>query len=284
MAPEEQTVTPDDAADQTPLDRLLDETGFEKGDTPDTFVPKESPTLPESDDLDTSKETPTETPIKVDKTDWKKRYADSTRGAQALKARAEQLEQELQQERQRIKRYEDAGLDFAEIDRFISGNSGIPSQENRPMETSTAPQPEGEAVTKTELNQIITRYNYDMAKRDFADINEEFRDTDMQELLDVEASKLAAAETQQYGSVTSQVDEIIREAAKKVTAKVNKFKDMGKKSATETRQKIKETALPEGDTTKKPSMEPEDEGYSPKDYAKMHRQHRDKIHRRPSLT
>lgn len=281
-AQEQEAVTP-----QTPEEVMLSETGMQKGDSPGEY--KESPTVDEPEPETPPKEsadTPKEAPADTEGTDWKKRHGDAVRWAQQQKAEAERIKQELEQERQRIQKYVDAGLDFAELDKFIEGNTGTPSGGNQ-MDTSTNAQPQQQpqdnAVTKSELNNIITRYNYDMAKRDYSDANPEFRDSDYQELLDVEANKLAAQEMQQYGSVTSQVDELVREAGKKVNARINKFVEKGKKTATETRQKITEAAVPEGDTNKKPSMDADDEvAYSPKGYAKDIRNFRAKIKQRPN--
>jgi hypothetical protein len=276
--------------DMTATEQMLAETGMKKSDTdPDRLTPQdESPVLDKSDEASGEQDNrpdhdpdTQQAPSLDDGTDWKKRHGDAVRWAQQIKAEKERLEQQLRDAQTWRQRYQEAGLDFDEIDRFIEGQSGGTPQRRQDMDTSAPKNSDGNYVTADQLNNIVTRYNYDMAKRDFADANPDFRDSDALELLDVEAQKIAYGYIQQYGSVTAPVDEIVKEAAKKVTAKVNKFKTLGAKSVTEKREKIKEAALPEGESVKKGSSDDsEDVAYSKHDYVKMQNQHRTDIMRR----
>ena len=175
-------------------------------------------------------------------------------------------------------------LDFDEINRFIESQGGTPVRRQE-MDTSTSNQQQGvqqgSYVTTDQLNTVLTRYNYDMAKRDFAEANQEFRDPDAQDLLDIESARLAQSEIFQYGRVNSRVDDIVKEAAKKVTAKLNKFKALGARSVTERREKIKEAAIPEGQSIAKSGAKDDEETYSPtKGFASLVTDHRKKFKQR----
>ena len=287
----EQEVTQEvDQTPPSPAQRLLDETGM-AGKVDQLGGTEESPVLDKTvqgdDDghPDASTGTPEDTaPVSDDGTDWKKRHGDAVRWAQQLKQEKERLQQEHERLMSERRRLEEAGLDFDEINRFIESQGGTPVRRQE-MDTSTSKQQQGvqqgSYVTTDQLNTVLTRYNYDMAKRDFAEANQEFRDPDAQDLLDIESARLAQSEIFQYGRVNSRVDDIVKEAAKKVTAKLNKFKALGARSVTERREKIKEAAIPEGQSIAKSGAKDDEETYSPtKGFASLVTDHRKKFKQR----
>lgn len=268
----------------TPGEILLKETGMDKevgplGESPVLEKSTPEPEPEKKNDHPEPAEATKVAPPTDDGTDWKKRHGDAVRWAQQMKTEREKFERQLNEFVAERKRLEEAGLDFEEINKFIESQGGTPKR-SKNMDTSASEKQN--FVTSDQLNNIITKYNYDMAKRDFADANPDFRDTDTQELLDIEATKIANEQFRQYGSVTAPIDEIIKDAAKKVTAKVNKFKEIGAKSVTETRTKIKEAAIPEGQSIKKETEGEEEHAFTNKDYFNARAQHSAKLKQRGS--
>lgn len=203
-------------------------------------------------------------------TDWKKRHGDAVRWAQQQKQAAERAAQEAEQLRQFIQRYEQAGLDFKELDKYIEGQTGTPG--GKTMDTPAKQEVPQNFVTTEQVNDLINRYNYDISKRDFVSSNPDFKDPDTQELIDIEATKLASEQLRQYGAVTSTFDELIANAGKRVVEKINKFKGLGAKSATEKRQKVDDTAITDGASTKKQSASDDEPEYNAKQFIQSHRE------------
>lgn len=275
----QEAVSQPDLDSQTPANTLDAEIGIPSDSTSPT--PEQSPVLddgkPDTQDTapdthgpedDTNKDTVAQP--QDDGTDWKKRHGDAVRWAQQQKQAAERAAQEAGQLRQFIQRYEKAGLDFTELDKYIEGQTGTPG--GKTMDTPAKQEAPQNFVTTEQVNDLINRYNYDISKRDFVSTNPDFKDPDTQELIDIEATKLASEQLRQYGAVTSTFDELIANAGKRVVEKINKFKGLGAKSATEKRQKVDDTAITDGASTKKQPASDDEPEYNAKQFIQSHRE------------
>jgi len=261
-------------------DKVEDDKKDDKSDD-STTVPDRT----DDDDTDTSgKDDGTQDDSKD--TDWKKRHGDAVRWAQNEKKARERAEAAANEKLTAFrKKYEDAGINFSELDQIIAkvhGDNnkidGTPEGDNK-MDTPNDKGNEGQKhVTVEQFNDVINRYNYETTKKDFADANPEFKDKDMQKLLDVEVTELAAKEAQSHGAVTSTFSTLINEAGKNVKKTIQKFRGEGEKKASEKRKRVDDASLPDGDSKVKEKGGDEDETtYNGKELVAGHRSNLDKI-------
>jgi hypothetical protein len=238
----------------------------------------ESPTLPASEAPPEQAEGSQEAPEASEGSDvWEKRYKDTQRWAQQIQSEKDEFAAKLRDYETKMNRYKEAGVDFSEIDQFLASSDQGVSNTN-PMESESMKTMEN---LQKQQQEMLIQYQYDMAKRDFKDLNPDFKDSDMEELLDFQVGLIAQKERGEYGKIVSSASDIIAEASKRVNSKVNKFVEKGKASATEKREDIKKQAIPDGSTEIRVPLESkEDELDDPeraRDYASSLYSHRDKI-------
>ena len=183
----------------------------------------------------------------------KKRHGDAVRWAQNEAQKRRTLEA-------RINKWKDSGIDPDEIDRLIS------------VDTPTQSGPDQQNfASKEDLKNMASGLQWNMARRDFIDVNPDFKDKDMGVVLDYSVAQVVQEEMRNNnGILISPHNEILTQAAKRARAFTAKFVEQGKKAVTEKRKKISDTAITEGKDKKKVLDEEEEKPYDSKaDYIKM---------------
>lgn len=185
----------------------------------------------------------------------KKRHGDVTRYAQEEARKRKELEA-------RFNKWKDSGIDPDEIDRMIEADTS--SNQNNGMDTKNL-------VSKDELKNVVTGMNWNMARRDFTDANPDFKDENMGLALDFATGLVIQEERRVNGGlISSSPTQLLNAAAKKARAFTSQFEERGRKSVTEKRKKISDTAITEGKDKKKALDEEEETPYdSRKAYVKQ---------------
>lgn len=205
-------------------------------DTPtvdDTQVVPEEPDSPPSEAEDTpTEQQPGASEVSTEDTDWKKRHGDAVRWAQREAEARARLEKKLQEMESRFSKLKELGIDPEDL---------VSYTEEATQGADYVPKTEFEKAVQSVRGEL-----WNTAKMIFVTANPEFKDPDLNRLLDYECSRIAQEEMNSSGAFNLSADQLLAKGATRVKKFINKLKGEGAKSAVEKRKKIAESGIFEG--------------------------------------